>query len=101
MRLAQWLASHQRDRGTDDRLYWPPSEDASSGAGPLPQVLSSRMTSTDSKRAISRLRYQAAFRRSSRPPLSACRQMYFMAFPKQKFIHSVTAMHSTPEGCPV
>ena len=54
-------------------------------------------------RSISRLTYQAAFSRSTsaasdfRPD----RQMYLTAFPRLKFICSVTVMHSTPDGCDV
>lgn len=59
--------------------------------------ISFRLTACN--RAISRSRYHRAFFRSSIcAPLSPARQMYFTAFPRLKFIHSVIWMHSTPDG---
>jgi hypothetical protein len=53
-------------------------------------------------RSISRSKYHRAFFKSSiLSPFSPARQMYFMALPRQKFMCSVTVMHSTPLGCVV
>jgi hypothetical protein len=48
--------------------------------------------------AISRSRYHRAFSRSSMSlPLWSARQMYLIALPREKDIHSTTSMHSMPD----